>query len=153
MAKETVPGQHGGYRKPSAPAAVSGPGKFSARTDGKPGAQPVRDVTGLPYGEGQAFSQLQGSAPMADSQGTPAAPPFAGDAPTPLHAPTERPDEPITSGVDVGPGVGADQMAPPVDVRADLQRAQQYLPLLEPFANHPSTSEAFRLLVQFIKNG
>lgn len=70
---------------------VSGPGALSQRTD-----QPIRQVTGLPYGAaGDLVAQQQG-APMA---ATPATPPV-----TPLHAPSERPQEPVTHGADAGPG-------------------------------------------------
>jgi hypothetical protein len=37
---------------------VSGPGPYSQRTD----KQPIREVTGLPYGEGQALTEQQQSA-------------------------------------------------------------------------------------------
>lgn len=95
---------HGGYRKPGNPAPVSGPGSMSKRTDGGPiDGQPVREVGGFEYGGRQEFAELQGSAPMAQAEALP---------PTPIFAPTQRPDEPITSGVPVGPGSGPS--APPV---------------------------------------
>ena len=93
---------HGGYRKPSNPAPVSGPGALSKRTDGGP-SQPVMEVGGFEYGGRADFEDIQGGAPMAASDPLP--------APTPLFAPTERPTEPITSGVPVGPGPGP--AAPP----------------------------------------
>lgn len=88
---------------------VSGPGKFSVRTDlpasqnygdrkamaeqiaGAPTAR-TADVRGLPTGQVQAAAQA-------------AQPPI-----TELYAPTQRPDEPITSGVAVGPGPGPEVM-------------------------------------------
>jgi hypothetical protein len=88
---------------------VSGPGKFSVRTDlpasqnygdrkamqeqiaGAPTAR-TEDVRGLPTGQVQAAAQA-------------AQPPV-----TELYAPTQRPDEPITSGVAVGPGPGPEVM-------------------------------------------
>lgn len=106
----TVAEQHGGMRRPSAPAPVSGPGALSQRTDGGP-AKPAY-VNGLPYGEGQDFYDLQTSAPLgasnaasprmtrgANSQG-------GASSPTPLLAPTARPDEPLTAGAPFGPGAG-----------------------------------------------
>jgi len=89
---------------------VSGPGKFSVRTDlpasqnygdrkamqeqiaGAPTAR-TADVRGLPTGQVQAAAQ---AAPQ---------PPITG-----LYAPTQRPNEPITSGVAVGPGPGPEVM-------------------------------------------
>ena len=97
-------GQHGGYRRPSKPAPVSGPGALSKRTDGGP-SQPVMEVGGFEYGGRQDFADIQGGAPMAASDPLP--------APTPLFAPTERPTEPITAGAPVGPGPGP-APAPPV---------------------------------------
>ena len=99
----------GGYRQPSNPAPVSGPGALSQRTDG----QGARYMAGGEYGEGQELMDLQTSAPMSQAPSpTPrgrapraqAAP--EGAKPTPLFAPTERPDEPITAGAPFGPGPG-----------------------------------------------
>ena len=89
---------------------VSGPGKFSVRTDlpasqnygdrkamqeqiaGAPTAR-TADVRGLPTGQVQAAAQAAPQAPITE-----------------LYAPTERPNEPITSGVAVGPGPGPEVM-------------------------------------------
>jgi hypothetical protein len=89
---------------------VSGPGKFSVRTDlpasqnygdrkamaeqiaGAPTAR-TADVRGLPTGQVQAAAQAAPQAPVTE-----------------LFAPTQRPDEPITSGVAVGPGPGPEVM-------------------------------------------
>ena len=89
---------------------VSGPGKFSVRTDlpasqnygdrkamqeqiaGAPTAR-TADVRGLPTGQVQAAAQAAPQAPVTE-----------------LYAPTTRPNEPITSGVAVGPGPGPEVM-------------------------------------------
>jgi hypothetical protein len=89
---------------------VSGPGKFSVRTDlpasqnygdrkamaeqiaGAPTARTL-DVRGLPTGQVQAAAQAAPQAPITE-----------------LYAPTQRPNEPITSGVAVGPGPGPEVM-------------------------------------------
>jgi hypothetical protein len=94
----------GGYRKPTNPAPVSGPGALSRRTDG---AQPVMNITGGKYGENKELTELQGSAKMAQSQ--PSGAPVPGGAPasskvTPLFSPTERPQEPMTAGMPFGEG-------------------------------------------------
>ena len=107
--------QHGGYRKPTNPAPVSGPGRMSARTDGGPGAkQGAAAMTGGPYGEAQDMAQLQGSAPMAASgavkPGT--SQPLLGSTPSPVEAPfdlnaaTTSPDEPMSAGAAYGAGPG-----------------------------------------------
>lgn len=105
----------GGYRKPGSPAPVSGPGSLSRRTDGQVKAVP----TGLDYGDAKALHAQESTAPMAatpdvppaDVSGAASGPPGgAGPLPsvTPIGAPTQRPDEPITHGVDIGPGGGSD---------------------------------------------
>ena len=89
---------------------VSGPGKFSVRTDlpasqnygdrkamqeqiaGAPTAR-TADVRGLPTGQVQAAAQTAPQPPVTE-----------------LYAPTQRPSEPITSGVAVGPGPGPEVM-------------------------------------------
>jgi hypothetical protein len=89
---------------------VSGPGKFSVRTDlpasqnygdrkamqeqiaGAPTAR-TEDVRGLPTGQVQAAAQAAQQPPVTE-----------------LYAPTQRPNEPITSGVAVGPGPGPEVM-------------------------------------------
>ena len=105
--------QQGGYRQPSNPAPVSGPGALSRRTDG----QGARYMAGGEYGEGQEMMDLQTSAPMSKAPAQPRMrQPRSGRQVveedmqvTPLFAPTERPDEPITAGAPFGPGPGPAQ--------------------------------------------
>lgn len=86
----------GGYR-PTAPQ--NNPMNISATGgNGQNGTQAARYIPGLPYGQGEATYATQVAAPMAGPSGMPSAPV------TPLTAPTSRPDEPITAGVDFGPG-------------------------------------------------
>lgn len=123
--------QQGGYRRPSNPAPVSGPGALSRRTDG----QGARYMSGGPYGEGQELMELQTSAPMSKApaqprmrQGRPAGQVVEeGMRPTPLFAPTERPDEPITAGAPFGPGPGPSQAAPsPASFASTLYKLLPY---------------------------
>jgi hypothetical protein len=117
--------QQGGYRKPENPAPVSGPGALSQRTDGGP-TQGAKYMPGMPYGQ-NTYDQ-QTAAPMAAGQPMPPVPPM--EMPTPLMAPTSRPDEPITTGIDRGPGAGSEVMfdrpSPPskplVEIMRDLIR-------------------------------
>jgi len=91
----------GGYRKPRNPAPVSGPASMSRRTDGGPSdPQPLRSLPGADYGEGKEFKEIQQGAPM------PTAPsPGGGMSPPPsLFAPTQKPAQPVTSGVAAGEG-------------------------------------------------
>ena len=99
----TAPEGRGGYRQPNNPAPVSGPGMLSKRTDG--GAidgmtQPQQQYTGFDYGQNGITNSIQGEAAMA---GDPFAMPTMPKI-TPLSAPTERPDEPMTYGIPFGDG-------------------------------------------------
>lgn len=82
-------------------APVSGPGPYSQRTD----KQPVRDPGGLPYGDNKALHNIQAAAPMSQSATPP--PPEA----IPIHAPTTRPNQPVTAGADAGAGPGSEILA------------------------------------------
>jgi hypothetical protein len=90
-------------------AGPAGPGKFSTRTD-------KLELGSKAYGEGVETQAIQSGAPLAKTGDV--RPARAGDvreaatqAPvTELYAPSQRPDEPITSGIDAGPGVGASAM-------------------------------------------
>lgn len=109
----------GGYQRPGTPAAASGPGKFSRRTDGAPSEdnmkQAARYVSGGDYGDGQDMMAIQQGAPMA-----------AADAPprrqvVPFGAPTMRPDEPVTAGSPMGAGPGPESWESQfVDPQADV---------------------------------
>ena len=85
-------------------AGPAGPGKFSKRTDGlefKPDT----------YGQGVEQAAIKAGAPLAktaDVRGLPAGEVRAAaqEAVTPLFAPSQRPDEPITSGIPMGAGPG-----------------------------------------------
>jgi hypothetical protein len=90
-------------------AGASGPGKYAVRSD-----KLTMGSTG--YGEGVETQALKSGAPLGTT------PDVRGQAPskfreelaaapiTELFAPTERPDEPITAGIDRGPGVGSAAM-------------------------------------------
>ena len=87
-------------------AGASGPGKFSARTDGL-------DLGSTAYGEGVETQAIKSGAPLARTPDVRGATntevrQAAAAAPiTPLSAPSQRPDEPINHGIDLGPGAGS----------------------------------------------
>ena len=150
--------EQGGYRKPSNPAPVSGPGSLSQRTDGGPG-QPVREVPAAYYGERQEMRDIQGGAQMAQgsmpagsptmpSNGMtpPSAPVSPGQGITPLTDPTERPDEPITAGAPLGAGPG------PTPQPNEAANLLPYLPVLEARANMPESSQTLRNIVNYLKS-
>lgn len=131
----------GGYRQPNNPAPVSGPGALAKRTDGGP-TQPARYISGLPYGEGQATYDQQTSAPMAGSNTM--QPALQLPQPTALMAPTERPDEPVTAGIDSGPGVGSEVMMDRPNQSYTLTQTLQQLIKYDPSGD---TEMIYRALV------
>lgn len=152
--------QQGGYRKPTNPAPVSGPGSLSQRTDGGPG-QPIRDVPAANYGDRQEMHSIQGGATMAQDgmpSGSPVLPPN-GPAqpsapvtpmtpPTALTDPTQRPDEPVTAGVNAGPGPGA---PPQPSANQDAQRLLKYLPAIMQQAESPDSGRQIKMLAQYLR--
>lgn len=116
-------GQQGGYQAPDNPAPVSGPSALSKRTDGGP-TQGAKYVPGLPYGQGQQTYANQVAAPMQGNS-------YAQEMPTELMAPSNRPNEPVTSGVDIGPGAGSEALQLPsrqASLSATLQELIKYDP-------------------------
>lgn len=136
----------GGYR-PTAPQ--NNPMNVSATGGaGQSGTQPARYMSGLAYGQGQAQMQQQTAAPMAGNpvataSATPTAPqlpPVMG-----LTEPTQRPDEPITSGVDVGAGMGSDAVTLPGMVPgAPVDNSAQLIQAL--YLQDPSNEDVRRML-------
>lgn len=111
----------GGYRTPANPAPVSGPGRLSKRTDGGPG-QKLMAPTGMDYGDHKALMDQERTAamsqadpiaaapvPAAPDGGLPAGPQYQGAA---MGDPTQRPNEPVTHGVDIGAGAGSMVLPP-----------------------------------------
>jgi hypothetical protein len=86
-------------------AGPSGPGKFSTRTDLPPSKE---------YGERKQMQEIISGADTATTRGSadPAVgrPRTALPEVTPLMAPSQRPDEPITAGIDLGAGPGSSAM-------------------------------------------
>ena len=109
---------------------VSGPAEQSKRTDLgvlKQSTQPVKAYTGGEYGNNKSMSTQQGSAPMAGN-------PFPSFSPMNsigLDAPTERPDEPGTAGIDIGPGGGSELMMDRPIARPSLANTLQKLAMFD----------------------
>jgi hypothetical protein len=145
----------GGYRQPSNPAPVSGPGALSKRTDGGgPGnQQPVRIPTGGSYGEATQLQQLQQAAPLAASPGGDTAQPAGLPLPAGpgFGAPSQEPNTPVTAGAALGAGPGLEALGIQGQQDEDLQRLIGYLPVLEHMANQPNASRAARNLVRQLK--
>jgi hypothetical protein len=133
-------------------AGVSGPGKFSKRTDGL-------SFQSTEYGSGVENAANKAGAPLAktpDVRGARASEVRAAaqEAVTPLYAPTQRPEEPITAGIPMGAGPGPEVLGmnqPSADTDADRQKLLSYLPALETIAQSPSSSQSFRNYVRLLR--
>jgi hypothetical protein len=90
-------------------AGPGGPGKFSTRTD-------KLEMGSTAYGEGVETQAIKSGAPLAKTGDV--RPARAGDVReavtqepiTPLFAETTRPNEAITTGIDMGPGAGSSSL-------------------------------------------
>jgi hypothetical protein len=127
---------------------VSGPGKYAKRVDRAPSEY---------YGQTSGDAAAATGAPLAK---TPDVRPTtmtdikaAGGAPvTPLFSPSQRPNEPVTNGVDVGAGMGADALAlqKPDDMnfRANIESSKPVLRYIVDLPNtSPETREAIAKLL------
>ena len=125
---------------------VSGPGKYAKRVDRAPSEY---------YGQTSGDTAAASGAPLAK---TPDVRPTtmtelrssASSAPiTPLYAPTQEPNVPVTNGVDVGAGMGSEALAlrQPDDTnfRANIQA---YKPVLAYVADLPNTSPETKKIIR-----
>ena len=92
-------------------AGPAGPGKYSTRTDNL-------QMGSTAYGEGVETAAINTGAPKSktrgiadDVGGRPANTPMPQDELTSLYAPSQRPNEPVTAGVDIGPGPGSEALS------------------------------------------
>jgi len=158
----------GGYQRPTSPAAVSGPGSLSQRTDGGPAhKQAAKYISGLPYGQGQEMMNTQSSAPMEASTPTPNPVPMSqtGNSSNtvtqsmpvvPLNAPDQNPNEPVTSGADAGLGPGMASLGlGSQDIAADNNfkvSLAAYMPVLMQVAARPNTSPETRNTIRQLRD-
>lgn len=130
-------------------AGAAGPGKFSVRTDGL-------TLPSQSYGEGVQTQAIMQGAPLAttpDVRGVPASEvrQAATQAPlTPLYAPTQRPEEPITTGISLGAGAGPEVLGMQSRDSAEYVNAYE---LFQNLAANPSASPSMQYLAQRIQQG
>lgn len=130
---------------------VSGPGKYAKRLDRIPANQ---------YGDQTQIADIASGAPLAktpDVSGMPAgqvqAAARAAQPVTPLFAPTERPNEPVTHGVDIGAGGGSEALnIPPVDNTNFRATIRAYMPVLSYVADLPNTSPETRNIIRQLRD-
>lgn len=113
--------------------AVSGPGQLARRTDRGP-VQKLMQIPDAAYGEQATYSDLQRQAPLSQTPGPTPQPSQASDtnagtvgaggpAPTPLGAPTARPNDPMTPGNVLSPIQTGHPMAAEYQSGMDVLRA------------------------------
>lgn len=142
----------GGYRKPSTPAPVSGPGALSRRTDG-------RVAEGYSYGMNKQINEQAAAAPLAKVAKAVARPMNVAPSQPPittLTEPTMNPDEPITSGINMGAGPGAEALMLPsnADNNTEFDKSiASYYPVLSYIASRPNTSAETRRALAILMNG
>ena len=115
-------------------AGKAGPGKFSVREDLPPSKE---------YGERKALQDIimGASTPSSASQPQPKI--------VPLTAPTERPDVPLTSGMDIGEGPGSEILPNYRQSEADI--IAKYMPALNAMASQADAPQSFRLFVRYLQ--
>lgn len=127
-------------------AGASGPGKYAVRTD-------RLDMGSTSYGEGVETAAIKSGAPLAKTPDTRPAPASAvrDAAITPLFAPSQRPEEPVTAGIDMGMGAGSDALLMNQIQQNDKDIVAKYLPSLTTMANMQDTPQSFRAFVSFLQ--
>jgi len=109
-------------------AGPAGPGKFSTRTDNL-------QMGSTAYGEGVETQAIKSGAPLSKTKDV--RPARAGDVReaatqsplTELYAPSQRPGEPITAGIDMGAGPGASALV----MQKSVARTSDTLAKMLPF--------------------
>ena len=125
---------------------ASGPGKYAKRIDRMPANA---------YGEQKQTAEIASGAPLARTPDVRPAPASqvktaAQSAPiTPMFAPTERPEEPVTQGLNVGAGMGSEAltMRQPDDTNFRANIAS-YKPVLNYISDLPNTSPETRQAIR-----
>jgi len=85
---------------------VSGIGANSERTDLNVSQQPIRYISGMPYGAGGTVPQQSGAPMYADPSAE-----ITSEV-VPLTEVTQRKKEPVMTGIDIGDGAGSEALAP-----------------------------------------
>ena len=95
------------------------------------------------YGEGVETAAIKSGAPLAKTADVRPQPI------TSLYAPTERPEEPITTGIDMGEGAGSEVLAlrKPDDTNF-VASLTSYKPVLNFIADQPNTSPETRAAIR-----
>lgn len=97
---------------------------------------------------------MKAGSPAAGGVEAPPAPqmgPSPDDLPS-LTTPTQRPGEPITAGLGIGPGPGREALTGfDPRVQETQMLAQRWGPMMDILANDPETPDSVRMLARYIK--
>jgi len=142
--------------------ANGGPQYNPANVSGTGGAgQSGRVAQGYAYGMNKQINEQAAGAPLANARTS-----SAGSSPmgamssmppvTPITAPSEMPDQPVTDGVPIGAGnnsiPGLPQTAPADNTQFNAT-LQAYYPVLSYIASRPETSTETRNVLSALMNG
>jgi len=130
-------------------AGASGPGKFSKRTD--------MDLGSTSYGEGQETAMLNTGAPKSKTRGIAD---NVGGRPSnpvqpivPLFADTQRPEVPVTEGIDMGDGAGSEALIMRQPDDNNFRSAiSSYMPVLAYISDLPNTSPETRNAIRQLRD-
>lgn len=126
-------------------AGPAGPGPFSTRTD-------QLNFQSDYYGQGTENKMLREGAPLAktpDVRGATATEvrqAATREPVTPLYAPSQRPDEPVTSGIPLGPGPGPEVLGLP-------QQTESLSSILAQMVQYDTNGEIAALYEQAVSRG
>ncbi len=130
---------------------VSGPGPYAKRTD--------LAYSPDTYGAGVAMAQQKAGAPLAKTGGVklsqaPTVPGGAGAGAAGgiagLFDKTQRPDEPVTHGVDIGAGAGSEALMMPHPAQSQYETA---IDVINRLAASPNASPTMQYLAQRLTQG
>lgn len=138
-------------REPMNPkAGVPGPGPFAVRDD-------QLNMGSTSYGDGKDIKAIKSGAKLSKTPDVqPASAAGVRDAAlsqvTPLFAPSQRPNEDITSGAAVNSSTpGPEALMMNQAAQRDKDIVAKYKPILETMAALPDTPESFRIFVRYVQ--
>lgn len=103
----------------------------------------------------QNYNMEAGSPAAGGIEAPASAPPITGPSPDDipsLSTPTQRPGEPISAGLGVGPGPGREALTGfDPRVQETQMLAQRWGPMMDILANDPETPDSVRMLARYIK--
>jgi hypothetical protein len=123
--------------------------------------QAPKAATGQEYGKAGAQIAAQRAVPIPaapPAQGGPtppgggaAGPMGPGPGDLPFNRPTERPGEPLTTGIPSGPGAGPEALVATNRPDPEMEALRPYLPTLELLASQPNASPTARMFVRRLR--